>query len=102
MAISKRIAFLKRLENKPTPMCKKSAKKHIDSYLTREYNRIIDNICWNFHTLKDGGLSAFDLLNDAIIRVYFDKTLSFSNQWECDIYMQKELNSNKFIIKLKK
>ncbi len=95
---SKRLAFLAELDNPTKKQCKGDIRKYIDRFLLREYSNIIKQICWNFNVVKKGGLSAYDLLNDRILDLYSDQTLSFNNQNECDKYMEVELNPKRFIL----
>lgn len=98
---SKRLAFLAELDNPVKKTCAKNVRKYIDSYLSREYNRIIERICWNFNIVKSGGFSAYDLLNDAILQLYSSHSLQFNNQKECDEYLEKELKHTRFVVKMK-
>lgn len=97
---SKRLAFLASLDNPVQTVCSKSTRRHIDSFISREYANIISAISYNL-SVTSGGVSAFDRLNDAILNIYSDKKLSFSNQSECDLYMEKELNYRRFIISVR-
>lgn len=98
---SKRLAFLAKLDNPVPKTCSKKVRKYIDSYLSREYNHIIDCICCNFNIVKSGGYSAYDLFSDAILHLYSLDSLQFKNQSECDVYLEKELRYSRFIIKMK-
>lgn len=96
----KKLDFLEELDNPPKKQCKGDSRKYIDNYLEREYKRIINAICWNFNIVRNGGQCAFDYLNNCIINIYNDTSLSFKNQSECDVYMEKELHFQRFIIKV--
>lgn len=97
---SKRLAFIAELDMPIRTMCSKSARQCIDSFISREYTSMLNAISYNL-SVTSNGVSAFDRLNDAIIAIYSNTELSFSNQSECDLYMVKQLNYRRFIISIK-
>ncbi len=102
--VSDRMAFLKQLEDakKPNkkPKLNKNNKKYIDNWIQCNYSELVEAICWNFNIVRNGGQCAFDYLNNCIINIYNDTSLSFKNQSECNVYMEKELHFQRFIIKV--
>lgn len=99
--VSDRLAFLKQLEEAKKPKLNKGTAKYINCWIQRNYSDFVDAICWNFNVVRKGGESAFDYLNNCILNMYNDASLSFSNQSECDLYMAKQLNYRRFIIPIR-
>lgn len=99
--VSNRMAFLKQIEEAKKPKVNKNNKKYINSWISRNYSDLIDAICWNFNVVRKGGECAFDYLNNCILNMYNDASLQFKNQSECDVYIEKELNYQRFVIKMK-
>ena len=99
---SKRLTFLAELDNPILKMHNKGAAKYINSWISRNYSDLVNAICWNFNVVRKGGECAFDYLNNCILNMYNDASLKFKNQSECDLYIAKQLNHRRFIIKLNK
>lgn len=93
-----KLAFLNELKSKPKNPLNKRVKKFIDSYIKREYDLIVKSYSWNFDITRNG-ISAFDKINEIILKMYSDSGLSFTNQAECDKYMNDKLLSSKIITK---
>lgn len=97
--VSNRMAFLKALEAQKKPKLNKKIKKYIDSWVSRNYELLIERISWNCNVIVNG-LNAFDKFQNALVGIYHNPDIAFSDQFDCDEYMDNYFIPNRFINKL--
>lgn len=95
ISVKERLVFLEQLETKKRP-CKtnKSNKEYIDRFISNNYHNIMLNIR-RFSDIISNAMDMTDRLNNVFLELYYDHSVKFRSQMECDDYVLSILKREK-------
>lgn len=95
ITVKERLALLGQLEAKRQPSkISKSNKEYIDRFISNNYHEIMTNT----RRFSDVILEAMDMtdrLNNVFLELYYDHSVKFRSQMECDNYVLSILKREK-------